>query len=399
METPPTLLLDLFTAYYKARKNKRNTINQLEFEINYESNLIELYEDIVNKRYTISPSICFIITKPVTREILAASFRDRVVHHLLYAYINPTFENQFINDSYSCRVGKGTHYGIQRLNTAIKQCSANYTEACYVLKLDIQGYFMSIDKNILYQKLINAITSDPAIKADTKELSTYLIDTILADNPTKNAIVKGKRADWKTLPASKSLFYSEPNCGLPIGNLTSQLFSNIYLHSLDVFIKKELSIPYYGRYVDDFFIVHKDPFYLKELIKTIKKFLKATLGLILHPKKVVLQHYSKGVDFLGATLKPHRIYVSNRTKINFKNCVATWKIFLENNIPSLLDLQKIRASINSYLGVMKHYRTYTIVYSALIKDRNNFLFQYGYVEAIKHTSIIYKLYPFKNTLS
>ncbi|MCZ8330502.1 MAG: reverse transcriptase/maturase family protein [Flavobacterium sp.] len=397
MKSNSTLLLDLFKAYYKARKNKRNTINQLEFEINYEHNLIQLHDDIINKRYTISPSICFIISKPVTREILAASFRDRVVHHLLFNYINPTFENQFIEDSYSCRKGKGTYYGIQRLNKAIKECSTDYTQDCYVLKLDIQGYFMSIDKNILHKRLINTIAATSSIQEDIKELSTYLINTILADNPTKNAIVKGKKADWKSLPASKSLFSSKPNCGLPIGNLTSQLFSNIYLHIFDFFIKKECAIQYYGRYVDDFFIVHNNPFYLKELIETIKKFLKDTLGLILHPKKIFLQHYSKGVNFVGATLKPHRIYVSNRAKLNFKKCIATWKVFLESTIPSLLDLQKIRASINSYLGVMKHYRTYTIVYTVLLKDRNNTLFQYGYVEAIKQTSIIYKIYSFKNT--
>lgn len=399
METPPTLLLDLFTAYYKARKNKRNTINQLEFEINYEANLIQLYEDIVNKRYTISPSICFIITKPVTREILAASFRDRVVHHLLYNYINPTFENQFIEDSYSCRVGKGTHYGIQRLDKAIKECSHNYTQDCYVLKLDIQGYFMSIDKNILYQKLMHTISRASSIQPNIKELSSYLIDTILAENPTKNAIVKGKKADWKTLPHSKSLFYSKPNYGLAIGNLTSQLFSNIYLHCFDVFIKKELGIKYYGRYVDDFFIVHQNPFHLKELIETIKKFLKDTLDLTLHPKKIFLQHYTKGVNFLGATIKPYRIYVSNRAKLNFKNCLATWKAFLNTNIPSLIDLQKMRASINSYLGIMKHYKTYNIVYNALIKDRHNKLFLFGYVEAINHISIKYKLLTIKHTVS
>jgi hypothetical protein len=256
---------------------------------------------------------------------------------------------------------------------------------------------MSIDKNILHKRLINTIAATSSIQEDIKELSTYLINTILADNPTKNAIVKGKKADWKSLPASKSLFSSKPNCGLPIGNLTSQLFSNIYLHIFDFFIKKECAIQYYGRYVDDFFIVHNNPFYLKELIETIKKFLKDTLGLILHPKKIFLQHYSKGVNFVGATLKPHRIYVSNRAKLNFKKCIATWKVFLESTIPSLLDLQKIRASINSYLGVMKHYRTYTIVYTVLLKDRNNTLFQYGYVEAIKQTSIIYKIYSFKNT--
>lgn len=391
MKSNSTLLLDLFKAYYNAQKNKRNTINQLEFEINYEHNLIQLHDDIINKRYTISPSICFIISKPVTREILAASFRDRVVHHLLFNYINPTFENQFIEDSYSCRKGKGTHYGIQRLNKAIKECSADYIQDCYVLKLDIQGYFMSIDKNILHQKLINTIAATSSIQPNIKELSAYLIETILADNPTKNAIIKGKKADWKSLPPSKSLFSSKPNCGLPIGNLTSQLFSNIYLHIFDFFIKKECAIEYYGRYVDDFFIVHNNSFYLKELIETIKKYLKDNLGLILHPKKIVLQHYSKGVNFVGATIKPHRIYVSNRTKLNFKNCIATWKLFLANTIPSLQDMHKVRASINSYLGVMTHYKTYNIVYNILIKDRNNALFKYGYLEAQRNKTMIYNI--------
>ena len=395
-QTEPTLLLDLFTAYYCARKNKRNTINQLEFEINYESNLIQLHDDILNRTYSICPSIAFIINKPVKREIFAASFRDRVVHHLLFNYINSTFENQFIKDSYSCRKGKGTHYGISRLYDSIKKCSKDYKEDCYVLKLDIQGYFMNINKTILQQKLIATLTTASTIKPAIKDLSHYLIDTILANDATQNCIIKGKISDWNDLPKSKSLFFSKANCGLPIGNLTSQLFSNIYLHSFDTFIKEDNNIKYYGRYVDDFYILSPNILYLKKIITVCKNYLKTQLGLQLHPKKIFLQHFSKGVNFLGATLKPHRKYVSNRAKINFKLCVKNWKLFLQNNTPHYADLVQIRASINSYLGIMRHYRTYNIRYNTLIKDRNNLLFQYGYIEAFKKGAMTYKLYPTTN---
>lgn len=396
--TENSLLHNLFIAYYQARKNKRNTINQLEFEINYESNLIQLYEDIVNRVYVIKPSICFIVNKPVKREIFAANFRDRVVHHLLFNYINPTFENQFIDDSYSCRKGKGTHYGIDRLNTAIKQCSQNYKQDCYILKLDIQGYFMSIDKTILQQKLTTTIDNTTTILTEIKNLSNYLIATILADDPTNNCVVKGNKSNWKDLPQSKSLFAAKQNCGLPIGNLTSQLFSNIYLHSFDCFMKNENNLNYYGRYVDDFYVIATDPFFLKEIIGTSKEYLKEKLGLILHPNKIFLQHYTKGVNYLGATIKPHRLYVSNRTKNNFKQCVSNWELFLQNNIPSTTDLHKMRAAFNSYLGIMKHYCTYTIRFELLIKNRNKNLYKYGYIENIKHKKMLYCLYNVKTTI-
>jgi len=147
------LLCYLFQAYYGARRNKRNTINALKFELNYERNLFELYWQLVDRTYEPSRSICFIVNRPVKREIFAADFRDRVVHHLLHNYLSPIFEKRFLPDSYACRTGKGTHYGIKRLNHFIRSCSENYHQDCYVLKLDIKGYFMSIDRSILFRKV------------------------------------------------------------------------------------------------------------------------------------------------------------------------------------------------------------------------------------------------------
>ena len=147
------ITLDLFQAYFDARKNKRNTINALMFEKHLEANVFELFEEIVNYRYKPKPSICFIVDKPVKREIFAADFRDRVVHHFIYNYIAPIFETSFITDCYSCRKGKGTHYGIKRIDHFLRSCSQNYSQDCYILKLDIKGYFMSINKTLLFEKI------------------------------------------------------------------------------------------------------------------------------------------------------------------------------------------------------------------------------------------------------
>ena len=142
------LLYDLFQAYYDARRNKRNTVNALAFEIDYERKLFTLYQEIISGQYEPGQSVCFISFKPVQREIFAASFRDRVVHHLIYSYISPIFERYFISDAYSCRTGKGTSYGIKRLDHFIRSCSRNYHQDCYILKLDISGYFMFMDRSI-----------------------------------------------------------------------------------------------------------------------------------------------------------------------------------------------------------------------------------------------------------
>ena len=231
-------MCDLFGAYFDARRNKRHTINALSFEVDYETKLFGLYEDIKNGEYCINPSVCFISFSPVQREIFAADFRDRIVHHLIYNYISPLFERLFIGDSYSCRVGKGTSRGVERLGHFIRSCSHNYQKDCYVLKLDIMGYFMAIDHFVLYQKVervINRFRYDVYFDVD---LVLRLIRQVIFHDHVKNCRIKGKIKDWSGLPKSKSLFWAEKNKGLPIGNLTSQLFGNVYLNDFDHFVKR-----------------------------------------------------------------------------------------------------------------------------------------------------------------
>ena len=379
------LLYDLFRAYYGARRNKRSTINALKFEMYYEKNLFELYEEIKNGKYKISRSICFMSFNPVQREISAGDFRDRVVHHLIYNYISPFFERLFINDSYSCRIGKGTSYGIKRLNHFIRSCSCNYTQDCYILKLDIRGYFMSIDRSILYQKVKKTAQRFADVINFDIDLVLQLISKIIFHNSIKNCIVKGKREDWKGLPKSKSLFYAQKNKGLPIGNLTSQLFGNVYLNDFDHFVKYRLGIhsvkccgtaispkaklfngvKYYGRYVDDFVIVHSDKEYLKSIIPMLKEYLQVHLSIDLHPRKIYLQHFSKGVDFLGIAIKPYRIYIRNRTKGSFYKKIQYWNNFLmeKRHLRTKFtkeDTNQFLSCMNSYLGIMANYNTYKL---------------------------------------
>ena len=307
------LLTDVFQAYYDARENKRNTLSQLRFEMNLEENLMDLYHEIAERRYRVGRSICFMTNVPVKREIFAADFRDRVVHHLLCNYVGPLFERTFITDSYSCRKGMGTHFGIGRLEHHIRSCSNNYQWKCYLLKLDIQGYFMNINRQILFdiitQKL-DRFANRKAYDGETwsqvidYDLVRYLSHEIVFNDPTENCEVRGTQRQWVGLPPSKSLFHTPDGCGLPIGNLTSQLFSNVYLSKLDDFVKRTLRVKHYGRYVADLFVVGTDRAKLLQLDPVIRTFLKAELGLMVHPVTLYLEEVTQGVNSLVPTHKP-----------------------------------------------------------------------------------------------
>jgi RNA-directed DNA polymerase len=346
--------------------------------LDYENNLIQLWNELNDGSYQPGKSIAFIVHKPVQREIFAADFRDRVVHHLIINKLNPLFEKEFIKDSYACRVGKGTHHGISRANKFIRQCSKNYKDNCHVLKLDIEGFFMHINKEILFSRLQKFIEAQ--YKQNDKELVLEICHKIIFNSPTENCIIKGAAKNWEGLPKNKSLFHCPPNSGLPIGNLTSQIFANFYMSAFDHFMKKELGIRYYGRYVDDFIIVHPNKEYLKSLIPVISNYLNDELKLKLHPKKIYLQHYTKGVKFLGTVIKPNRIYIANRTKGNFYNAIQKHNEVIEvRRKPSREDQNALLSSMNTYLGIMKHYKTYNLRKRMLNKHLNGYWWNHVYL--------------------
>jgi hypothetical protein len=368
---------ELFQAYIHCRRYKRNTANALAFEVDYESNLIKLCGEINSGTYRPGKSISFIVDKPVKREIFAADFRDRVVHHLVINKLNSIFEKEFIHDSYACRIGKGTDFGIQRINRFIRRCSENYTKDCYILKLDIKGFFMHIDKNILFERLKILICEK--YKESDKELLLKLCQKIIYNDPTKNCIIKGKSSNWDSLPYDKSLFYSPPNCGLPIGNFTSQVFANFYMSYFDHFIKHDLGIRFYSRYVDDIVLIHSDKEYLKSLVPKIKNFLELKLRLTLHPNKIYLQHYTKGTKYLGVMIKPHRIYMAKRTKGNFYYAIQKQNKIARDHKPTEEEKGAFLSSMNSYLGIMRHYKTYRLRKSVIIKNLSGWWWNYVFL--------------------
>jgi retron-type reverse transcriptase len=357
-------LEDLFRAYYDCRRHKRKTANALKFEMNCEENLIRLRDEINSGTYVIGRSVAFIVDKPVKREIFAAGFRDRIVHHFLINKLNHLFEKEFICDSYSCRKGKGTLFGVKRLYRFIRSCSENYTKEAYILKLDLQGFFMSIDRKKLFDMLFEFIGCN--YHEPDRDLLIRLTEQIVMNDCTEGCLYKSPAEKWTGLPANKSLLLQKKqgvkDRGLPIGNLTSQIYANFYLSRFDHFMKSELGLKYYGRYVDDFFVVHRDRRFLSGLIPLIEGFLSEELHLTLHPGKRRIHDYRQGMPFVGACLLPGRIYISRRTKGNFYHKIARYNSLIRKDRKALSpkEMEHFITSVNSYLGFMRHYKTFRL---------------------------------------
>ena len=360
------LLLDLYLAYKDARRHKRGKKDQMRFERNCERELVALRDEILSRRYRCGPCSCFIIHDPKMREILAAPFRDRVVHHLLYNYLYRFLEPQFIRDSYSCLKGRGTHDGILCLEDKIRKVSKNYSRPCFILKLDIEGYFMQIDRERLLS-LCKEMLSGVREQMDYP-LVEYLLEETVRHNPLEGCIRVGKPSEWEGLPDKKSLFKSPPGRGLPIGNLTSQLFSNVYLHPFDMFMQALSGGHGYGRYVDDAYVVGSSPAALRAMIPKADTFLREQLGLALNRRKIAIHSAYRGVEFLGAYLKPFRRYVGN-------HCLR--RMFRRVSKLCRLSPAAAACSINAYLGITSHYAAYRIR-ERWMKGPMAFAFRYGY---------------------
>lgn len=348
------LLLDLYRAYKEARKNKRSRAYQLSYEFNLEDNLVTLRDELLFGTYNPLPSTCFIIHDPKMREVFAAEFRDRIVHHLFYNYTHEVFERTFIYDSYSCIKGRGTHFGVERLKHHIRSESAGYSHPCYVLKLDIRGYFMSIDRFRLLKICRDTLLNKKSKLQVDYNFVDYLLETIICSDSVENCHIIGSIDDWNNLPVEKSLFHSAVGCGLPIGNLSSQLFSNVYMNVFDQYVKRELKCKHYGRYVDDAYIVSRDRSYLKSLIPKIASFLRDNLGLELSWDKIHVVDVRYGVEFLGAYIKPFRTYVSSSSLMRMKQKLNTYRKI------DVMDASHLQSSVNSFLGVLSHYDSYCL---------------------------------------
>lgn len=377
------LVEDLLVAYEKASKNKRSKTKRLSFDMNFETEIIALAGSIMDYSYEIRPSTCFIVTSPVKREVVASDFRDRIVHHYIYEFLNPYLEKHLIYDCYSCRKDKGTSFGVDRLEHHIRSCSDNYKKRCYVLQLDIVGYFMHINRSVLYDKALRLITkiskSEEAknIPLEKFKIQTYLIKKVIFNDPLKDAIYRGNPALRKDIPASKTLAHSPPNCGLPIGNLTSQLFSNLYLNDFDQYIKRNLKVKHYGRYVDDFYLIDTDRTYLHSLISPIRNYLQQEVSLDIHPNKIHITEVKKGITFLGIHQKPYRRYIKSKTLKLIQRNMSSLNRKYAHCLEDKNVRDKVLAVTNSYLGLLNETKSFRIKKQRLLRDMLVLKFGYG----------------------
>lgn len=274
---------ELFQAWDEFKRGKRNKKDVQKFERYLEDNLFNLHSEVKKKTYRHGNYDDFYVTDPKRRHIHKSTVRDRVLHHLLYKYLYELFDKHFIYDSYSCRKGKGTHKAVKKLENLARIVSLNYSSKCWSLKCDIKKFFASVDHNIL-KKLIARKVKD----GDIKWIINNVIDSFRSES-----------GDSK---------------GIPLGNLTSQIFSNIYLNELDQFAKHKFKLRYYLRYADDFIILSSKKDDLFPCIDTLRQFLSENLKLELHPKKIIIRKLSWGIDFCGYIILPHYILPRVKTK-------------------------------------------------------------------------------------
>lgn len=347
----------LLLAYEDCRRNKAWTDTAIAFEIHYERELLKLRDEINRGEYRPQPSIAFLVEWPTKREVFAAMFRDRNVQTWIAQRINPLFEAQFIPASFNCRVGKGTLAAVKYLQEAIREKSENYTRDCWVLKYDLKGFFMSIDRAMVTDKLCRFIRE--RYMGDDIETLIYLTRITLLNSPAADCVVKGDPRGWDDLPANKSLFTVPEGHGLPIGNITSQLVANFLLDETDHYLTETLGLTI-DRYVDDTATVDCDKERLLMAMPLIREHLWQTAGVRVNPKKYYLQHYKKGVKFLGMVIKGERLYLANRTlgkamcRLHGFNKMAEEKgaAWCKANAEHFV------CCINSYLGLMRQGQEY-----------------------------------------
>ena len=320
---------NLFQAWEEFKKGKRNKRDVQVFEKHLEDNLFGLQYELAKKTYRHGNYHQFYVNDPKRRHIHKAQVSDRIVHHLLYKYLYELFDKTFIFDTYSCRLNKGTHRAVRQLESFSRKLSKNCTQDFWALKLDIKQFFASVDHSILKSLILKKVNDENIL---------WLIDQVIDSYSSS----KVEKQYIEVLDKTRTI----NDVGIPLGNLTSQIFANIYLNELDQFIKHNLKIKYYLRYADDFIIVDSDREFLLQCFKTLTQILSDKLELEFHPAKISIRKFSWGIDFCGYIVLPH--YIIPRTKTRRR----IYKKVLKDKVSP--------QSFQSYLGYFSHTDSYQV---------------------------------------
>ena len=319
-------------AFRRARKGKTLKDYVIEFEVNLTKNIAQLHQELIQQTYLPEPLKTFIIRDPKTRKISKSAFCDRVVHHAICNIIEPLFDRRFIYDSYANRLRKGTLNAHKRFDTFKRKVSHNNTLPCYVLKADIKQYFESVNHSILLHILGRRVHDERVLRLITTILHNYL--------------------------------GHKPGIGMPLGNLTSQFFANVYLNELDRYVKYRLKAKYYIRYVDDFVILHRSKEQLKEYTLYIDSFLREELDITLHPEKSYILNLDKGIGFLGLRIFYYHKLIRKKNMRKFERKLKALK---ELYLARAIEREHIIEQFEGWLGYVSQANTYKYNKSSLIR--------------------------------
>ena len=353
---------ELYEAYQLCLKNKKRKIGTYNFvNENLCKNLIDLLDKLNNREYYPQPSNCYIITDPALREIYAAQFCDRVVQHFYMKEVQKLLENELIEGCCSCRVGKGNDYALKLLKKYLEETSKKGTRDCYFLKIDLSGYFMSINRKQVSDKFYELIKSQ--YKGKHRQLLLYLTPIIFENNPAIDCIQKCNERMIRKVPERRKM---NPNSeyGMAIGNLTSQAGSNLNLNDFDNYVVRELKLEKYVRYVDDIVIVSEDKKKLFEVLPLIYQKLKET-NQIINKTKTKIDTAYHGVHFLGKISYPYGYQKPKKTTI-----IRTYRKARDIKYKSI---ENLVAKANSQIGVLKNYNCRKLIlnYSELLKIKTD----------------------------
>ena len=372
----------VYEAYLDCKRGKMSspyTIAYIEIAVD---DLPRLAYEIYTVIYKPTVSICFLVKYPKLREVFAADFRDRIVHHWIIIRLEPLFERRFQqmgNISFNCRKGFGTLAAVKAAEKGMREVSDNYTRQAWVFKGDLISFFMSIRRDLLWYLLERFIRRH--YDGGDKEVLLRTVKTVVYHHPEDDCIINGDPSEWRNLPKNKSMFTIDRNLGGPIGNHTTQQFANFYLSILfDIWLLFLMRGANFRiiRFVDDFLIICDDKGKILEVVPKLVMIV-SHYGLHIHKNKRYLQPVSHGVLFVGGYIKPRRTYVSSRTIGRFQERVFGFRKQLdENKKLTYYDLERIEQVINSYLGFCVHHQSYQIRKENIINLGDNF-WRYFYV--------------------
>jgi RNA-directed DNA polymerase len=356
-------LRQVYSAWSQCRRRKRHRSQAQRYELHLLDNLVSTQQALQYGQWVPRPPVCFTVSRPKARQIHAAHFYDRVIHHYLVPQLEAIWEPIFIHDLYSNRRGKGTHHGVERLQSWLLQLWQKQ-RPLYYLQCDVVNFFNSIDKPRLFalcqHRLRKALRSQQLDLPQALHLRD-LLHRLLRQDVATEAIAIGRH---HALPRHKQLGAQGAHKGLPIGNLTSQFLANVYLNELDQCVKHHLKARYYLRFVDDFVLLHHDAAQLAVWHEEIVRFLAERLQLALKPTS--LRQVDEGIDFLGYIVRPHYKLVRKRVVNHLAEKLDAWRRRLWHGsvrrgwhlVVEVAQLEMLRALLASYWGHFSHADSY-----------------------------------------